>query len=122
MADDRNDPVLYEGRHDDGSRGRRSGGQKGAQQHAQGGHGPVSRAHLLDQLQSGAGSDDASRAQRDPTSHDDAGKHRLFEGREQHDEADQNSERNRLERDIQDHGHDRGDRDGLGTASPDRAS
>jgi hypothetical protein len=37
--------------------------------------------------------------------HDDAGKDRLFEGREQHDEADKNSEKNRLARDVARHKH-----------------
>ena len=32
--------------------------------------------------------------------HDDAGKDRLFEGRQQHDEAEKNSEKNRLEREA----------------------
>jgi hypothetical protein len=31
----------------------------------------------------------------------------LFEEREQHDEADKNSEKNRLDRDISEHGHNR---------------
>ena len=38
--------------------------------------------------------------------HDDTGRDRLFEGREQHDEADKNSEKNRLARDVQRHKHD----------------
>jgi hypothetical protein len=38
--------------------------------------------------------------------HDDVGKDRLFEGREQHDEAEKNSEKNRLARDVERHGHD----------------
>ena len=38
--------------------------------------------------------------------HDDVGRDRLFEGREQHDEADKNQEKNRLARDIQRHKHD----------------
>lgn len=38
--------------------------------------------------------------------HDDVGKDRLFEGREQHDEADKNSEKNRLARDVQRHDHE----------------
>jgi len=38
--------------------------------------------------------------------HDDAGKDRLFEGREQHDEADKNSEKTRLARDVQRHRHE----------------
>jgi hypothetical protein len=38
--------------------------------------------------------------------HDDSGRDRLFEGREQHDEADKNSEKTRLARDVQRHHHD----------------
>ncbi|HEX7940975.1 MAG TPA: hypothetical protein VF488_04190 [Gemmatimonadaceae bacterium] len=38
--------------------------------------------------------------------HDDDGRDRLFEGREQHDEADKNSDKLRLSRDIQRHHHD----------------
>jgi hypothetical protein len=49
---------------------------------------------------SGAGHDPAEIRQ-----HDDTGKDRLFEGREQHDEADKNSEKTRLARDVQRHGH-----------------
>jgi hypothetical protein len=37
--------------------------------------------------------------------HDDAGKDRLFEGREQHDEAEKNSEKTRLARDAERHDH-----------------
>lgn len=104
MADDRKDPVPFEGPSRTGT-GRDK--QKGAQQHAQGMHGPKSRAHLIDQLQSGGQQDDDVRTERDPAKHDEAGKHRLFESREQRDEAERNSEKNRLEQDIQDHGHNR---------------
>ena len=38
--------------------------------------------------------------------HDDEGKDRLFEGREQHDEADKNSEKTRLARDVERHEHE----------------
>jgi hypothetical protein len=38
--------------------------------------------------------------------HDDPAKDRLFADRQQHDEADKNSEKTRLERDIDRHGHD----------------
>ena len=38
--------------------------------------------------------------------HDDEGRDRLFEGREQHDEAEKNSEKTRLARDSQRHAHD----------------
>lgn len=37
--------------------------------------------------------------------HDDVGKDRLFEGRQQHDEAEKNSEKTRLARDIARHDH-----------------
>ena len=38
--------------------------------------------------------------------HDDSGRDRLFEGREQHDEAERNSEKTRLARDVERHGHE----------------
>ena len=38
--------------------------------------------------------------------HDDEGRDRLFEGREQHDEAGKNSEKTRLARDVERHGHE----------------
>lgn len=37
--------------------------------------------------------------------HDDVGKDRLFEGRQQHDEAEKNSEKTRLARDVDRHDH-----------------
>jgi hypothetical protein len=37
--------------------------------------------------------------------HDDLGRDRLFEGREQHDEAEKNSEKTRLARDVGRHEH-----------------
>src|SRR3954467_14383871 len=37
--------------------------------------------------------------------HDDTGRDRLFEDREQHDEAEKNSEKNRLARDVDRHHH-----------------
>lgn len=37
--------------------------------------------------------------------HDDAGKDRLFEGRQQHDDAEKNSEKTRLAKDVQEHHH-----------------
>jgi hypothetical protein len=52
---------------------------------------------------------DAPRQSFDPNEvakHDDVGRDRLFEGREQHDEADKNSEKNRLARDVERHHHD----------------
>lgn len=37
--------------------------------------------------------------------HDDAGKDRLFEGRQQHDDAEKNSEKTRLAKDVDRHDH-----------------
>ena len=37
--------------------------------------------------------------------HDDVGKDRLFEGRQQHDEAEKNSEKSRLAKDVDRHEH-----------------
>ena len=58
----------------------------------------------------------SNRQQHDPSEiakHDDVGKDRLFEDREQHDEADKNSEKNRRARDVDRHKHeaDRPERD-----------
>jgi hypothetical protein len=53
--------------------------------------------------------DERSGNQHDPAEirkHDDTGKDRLFEGRQQHDEAEKNSEKTRLARDVGRHGHD----------------
>lgn len=52
------------------------------------------------QHSSGPGHDPAEIAK-----HDDLGKDRLFEGRQQHDDAEKNSERTRLARDVARHDH-----------------
>jgi hypothetical protein len=49
---------------------------------------------------SGPGHDPAEIAK-----HDDTGKDRLFEGRQQHDDAEKNSEKSRLAKDVQEHHH-----------------
>ena len=77
--------------------------QKGAQRHAEGQHGPKARAHLLEQFRSGETRAPAG----DDRSHGAAGTNRLFERREQRDHAEQRSEKNRLDRDVRDHGHNR---------------
>ena len=77
--------------------------QKGAQRHAEGTHGPKAREHFLEQLKSGERVDSGG----GNAKHAADGKSRLFERREQHDEADRNSEKNRLDRDIREHGHNR---------------
>ena len=51
----------------------------------------------------------STRHQYDPSEvakHDDVGKDRLFEDREQHDEADKNSEKTRRARDVDRHKHE----------------
>lgn len=79
------------------------GNQKGAQRHAEGQQGPKTTARQQEQLHSG----DRGETARQDAQHPADGKHRLFEQREQHDEADLNSEKNRLSRDIDAHDHDR---------------
>lgn len=68
----------------------------------------------LDQAAAAAGAVETSKAahahegHHDPEKiarHDDAGKDRLFEGRIQHDDADKESDRNRLEKDAARHHH-----------------
>ena len=72
----------------------RSNDQKGAQQHAEGEYGGQARERNVDQLQDGAESDET-----DAADENRLGKHRIYEDREQHDEADKNREKNRLARD-----------------------
>lgn len=101
MTDDAKDPIPYERPDADGHP---RGKQKGAQQHAEGEQGPVTRKAFLEQLHSGPSGDESPT---DEHPHDDDGKQRLFERREQHDVAEQQSEKNRLDRDIREHGHNR---------------
>ena len=73
--------------------------QKGAQQHAEGQHGEKTHQRFIEQLHSHErGEEDVSQqASGAPVE----GRHRLFEDREQHDEADKNSEKNRLGRELE---------------------
>lgn len=68
--------------------------------------GEKTHAAFIDQLESGPSGESRDAADT-RAEHEPDGKHRLFEGREQHDEADLNSEKNRLDRDIREHGHNR---------------
>ncbi|HET7585548.1 MAG TPA: hypothetical protein VFK13_11610 [Gemmatimonadaceae bacterium] len=104
---------------------RRKGRQKGAQQHAEGAHGPKTHDALLRTLHARAPRDPATGAPADTGErnvrevrdlgpgegerglHEREGAHRLFEHRDQHDEAEANSEKRRLSKDIDEHGHDR---------------
>lgn len=54
----------------------------------------------------------------DIRAHNDTGKDRLFEGRQQHDDAEKNSEKMRLAKDVDKHNHDSND----AAAQPDRAA
>ena len=73
----------------------REGQQKGAQEHAEGQHGKKAHARMVEQLNSGTSAEERdAQAMRGPRVEAD-GKHRLYEDREQHDEAEKNSERNR---------------------------
>jgi hypothetical protein len=85
----------------------RDGVQKGPQDHAEGGHGAKTRSKILEQLHSGNGfvaqnnGNDAAQ----PTSNGKAANHhaahRLFEDRQQHDEAEKRSEKTRLNRELE---------------------
>ncbi|MDB4905948.1 MAG: hypothetical protein JWO05_732 [Gemmatimonadetes bacterium] len=80
-----------------------AGNQPGAQQHAEGQHGDKTKSRIQEQLHergSELGLDlDADREEASgkgkPASTGDDGHHRLSEDREQHDEAEKNSEKNR---------------------------
>ena len=112
-------------KHSDDDRGE----QKGAQAHAEGQHGAVTRSQLKQQINND-GAQLETRSQReagDPNRHgkhsEEAhaahermmeapdenrdGGHRLFENRKQHDEADHNQDKNRLGIDVNRHKHNR---------------
>lgn len=74
---------------------KRDGQQKGAQTHAEGEHGTKAHARFIESLHE-------SREPPAPEVGTESaeGGHRLREDREQHDEADKNSEKNRLNRDV----------------------
>ena len=75
--------------------GKRDGNQKGAQTHAEGQHGKKAHSRFIESLHEGrapSGQQLAGDAKE--------GGHRLHEDREQHDEADKNSEKNRLSREF----------------------
>lgn len=97
---ERQDPVPFEPPR---AKGAERNKQKGAQRHGEGQHGPKARAHWLEQVRSGESKTAAS----DDHAHDADGKHRLFEQREQRDHAEQQSEKNRIDRDIREHDHNR---------------
>jgi hypothetical protein len=83
----------------------KDGVQKGPQDHAEGQHGAKTRNKILEQLKNGNGATSEKPANgvepplKNPAHHNAA--HRLFEQRTQHDEAEKNSEKTRLNREIE---------------------
>lgn len=87
----------------------RDGVQKGPQDHAEGQHGSKTRSKILEQLHSSNGAAADNSENGDGTKHDENHKahhhsaHRLFEARQQHDEAEKHSEKTRLHREVERH-------------------
>jgi protein subunit release factor B len=82
----------------------RDGVQKGPQDHAEGQHGSKTRSKILEQLHSGNGAvndnrEDDQQRPKHLAHHNSA--HRLFEDRQQHDEAERNSEKTRHNREVE---------------------
>ena len=111
-------------KHGDDQRGE----QQGAKQHAEGLHGDKTVSRLREQTNAKAEHEErGQRAAHDPNRHGKHsaeanavhedylengelardGKHQLFEGRKEHDEADRNQNKNRLDKDVSKHHHDR---------------
>ena len=72
---------------------KRGGAQKGPQDHAEGQHGRKTHGAMLEALHSGPSGEE--RGKQPESGGEIEGHHRLFENREQHDEAELNSEKNR---------------------------
>ena len=84
------------------------GVQQGAQKHAASHQGSKTRSRQAKIAQT-PNPDALEGPGHDPEeirAHNTTGKDRLFEGREQHDDADKSSEKTRLLRDKQRHGHE----------------
>jgi hypothetical protein len=86
----------------------RDGVQKGPQDHAEGQHGSKTHSKFLEQLHSssngvGPSSENGDGAVVNEKQKPHQAAHRLFEDREQHDEAEKNSEKKRLHREIERH-------------------
>ncbi len=84
------------------------GVQQGAQKHASSQQGERTRARQAEIAQTRDPLEGRTGPGHDPDEirkHNDAGKDRLFEDRQQHDEAEKNSEKTRLSRDLDRHDH-----------------
>ena len=83
----------------------KDGVQKGPQDHAEGQHGSKTHSKFLEQLKTGNGvppeepQNGLEPSKKSPAHHNAA--HRLFEQRQQHDEAEKNSEKTRLHREVE---------------------
>ena len=82
----------------------RDGVQKGPQDHAEGQHGSKTHSKFIEQLQTGNGAptentDHGPDHRKNPAHHN--ANHRLFEERQQHDEAEKKSEKTRLNRELE---------------------
>ena len=83
----------------------KDGVQKGPQDHAEGQHGSKTHSKFLEQLKNGNPATPENTANgvepapKNPAHRNSA--HRLFEQRQQHDEAEKNSEKTRLNREIE---------------------
>lgn len=84
------------------------GRQQGATPHAPSQQGEKTRNRQAEIAQSSDPAANRTGPRHDPEEirrHDNSGRDRLFEGREQHDEAVRNSEKTRLSRDLDRHKH-----------------
>lgn len=81
--------------------------QSGAGGNAEAPHNKNKHETAEEQLQSSHPTKEKEKTRESDEMHGKAGKHRLFEGRQQHDDHDKSSEKTRLSRDIDEHGHDR---------------
>ncbi|HEX2722046.1 MAG TPA: hypothetical protein VHM24_03955 [Gemmatimonadaceae bacterium] len=84
------------------------GRQQGALDHAPDQQGDRTRARQAEIANAGSESRNDQSPRHDPEeirAHDTTGRDRLFEDRQQHDEAEKNSEKTGLSRDLDRHGH-----------------
>ena len=88
--------------------------ERGAQTHAEGEYGSKAREANRDRLQHRGDELSETEASAPPDGDHREGGHRIYEDRQQHDEADSRSEKNRLARDK--------DKRGKGPGSPGRES
>ena len=92
-----------------GKNKKNAGVQQGALKHAPGQQGDKTRSQQARTAQTSDPASETTGPRYDPEeirAHDTTGKDRLFEDRQQHDDAESSSEKTRLERDKQRHGHD----------------